>query len=433
MGTPLSGKTVVLGVTGSIAAFKSPHIVTRLVAAGANVVVAMTENATRFIAPLTFETLSGNEVIVEMFPERKRGVRSAHEALSGGESARPTGAAPAGGDRLRHIHLAEAADLAVIAPASANIIGKIANGVADDFLSTELMAMTCPIVVAPAMNVHMMESDAVVRNIEVLRSRGVVIIEAETGRLASGAVGTGRLADPDHIVDAVLEMLAPPQDLEGRSVVVTAGPTREAIDPVRFVGNRSSGRMGYALAERALARGASVTLISGPTALPRPDGVALTLVETTREMRDAVLDSMEGGDLLIMAAAPADYAPRDPAPEKLKKTAEFLTLTLDRTPDILTEFAAVKRSGQGVVGFALETRDAAAEGRRKLDAKGLDIVVINNPNDEGAGFDVETNVATIVTRSGSELAPGLLTKTALADLVLTTAVEELGWGRDDEA
>jgi len=420
MGVPLSGKTIVLGVTGSIAAFKAPHIVTRLVAAGANVVVAMTANATRFITPLTFETLSGNQVIVEMFQETKHGVRPADEALSGHE-------------RLRHVHLAEAADLAIIAPASANIIGKMATGVADDFLSTELMAMTCPVVVAPAMNVRMMESDAVAANVETLRSRGVVIVEAETGRLASGAVGKGRLADPDDIVDLALEMLAPAQDLAGRSIVVTAGPTREAIDPVRFIGNRSSGRMGYALAERAVARGATVTLISGPTSLETPDGVTFERVETTIEMRDAVLQAARNADLLVMAAAPVDYAPVETASEKIKKSAETLTLALGRTPDILSAFAGTRREGQGVVGFALETRDELAEGRRKLEAKGLDVVVVNNPRHVGAGFDVETNVATIITRSGSETEPGLVTKVELADIILSAAVDELGWETDDGA
>ncbi len=420
MGVPLSGKTIVLGVTGSIAAFKAPHIVTRLVASGANVVVAMTANATRFIAPLTFETLSGNQVIVEMFPETKRGVRPVEEAVSGGE-------------RLRHIHLAEAADLAIIAPASANIIGKMATGVADDFLSTELMAMTCPVIVAPAMNVHMMESDAVTANVETLRARGVVIVEAETGRLASGAVGKGRLADTDAIVDLALEMLAPPQDLEGRSIVVTAGPTREALDPVRFIGNRSSGRMGYALAERAMARGATVTLVSGPTSLETPDGVTFIRVETTLEMRDAVMDAARDADLLVMAAAPADYAPVDASVEKIKKSAETLTVALERTPDILTTFAGTKRQGQGVVGFALETSDELAEGRKKLESKGLDLVVVNNPRDVGAGFDVETNVATIITRSGKELAPGLVTKVDLADIILSTTVDELGWESSDGA
>lgn len=418
MGIPLSGKTIVLGVTGSIAAFKAPHVVTRLVAAGANVVVAMTENATRFITPLTFETLSGNEVIVEMFPETKRGVRPAEEAVGGGE-------------RLRHVHLAEAADLAIIAPASANIIGKMATGVADDFLSTELLAMTCPVVVAPAMNVRMMESDAVTANIEILRSRGVVIVEAETGRLASGVVGKGRLADPDRIVDIALDMLAPPQDLAGRSIVVTAGPTREPVDPVRFVGNRSSGRMGYALAGRAVARGAAVTLIAGPTALEAPTGVTFARVETTREMCDAVLSAARDADLLVMAAAPADYAPANAAREKIKKSEETLTLELERTPDILAAFADVKRVGQGVVGFALETENELEEGRRKLKAKGLDIVVVNNPRDEGAGFDVETNVATIITRSGGETAPGLVTKVELADIILTAAIAELGWETED--
>ncbi|MCD4690032.1 bifunctional phosphopantothenoylcysteine decarboxylase/phosphopantothenate--cysteine ligase CoaBC [bacterium] len=417
MSVPLSGKTIVLGITGSIAAFKAPHIVTRLTVAGANVVVAMTENATQFITPLTFETLSGNEVIVEMFPDEKRGVRPAEEAVSRGE-------------RLRHIHLAEAADLVIIAPASANIIGKMANGVADDFLSTELMAVTCPVVVAPAMNVHMMESDAVSANIETLTERGIIFVEAETGRLASGAVGTGRLADPDSIVDVAFKLLAPPQDLTGRRVVVSAGPTREPLDPVRFIGNRSSGRMGYAIAERAVARGADISLVSGPTALRPPDGVKITLVETTVEMLDAVLAESAEADLLVMAAAPADYAPAAPAPSKIKKNRDSLDISLVRTPDILSEFAKSKSEKQAVVGFALETERELEEGRRKLEAKDLDLIVVNNPLLEGAGFDVETNIATILTRSGRQIDTGKLMKRELADMILTEVVVELGW-RDE--
>jgi len=230
----LAGKTVVLGVTGSIAAFKTPHIVSRLASLGANVIVVMTENATRFIAPLTFETLSGNEVVVSMWPETKVGVTGLEEAASATE-------------RLRHVRLGEAADLAIVAPATANIIGKMAGGIADDFLSTELMAMTCPVLVAPAMNVNMLDSDAVTENLTTLKERGVFIVEPEEGRLASGAVGRGRLADPDAIVDAALAILVP-GDLAGKRVVVTAGPTEEPIDPVRHIGNPSTGKMGFALA-----------------------------------------------------------------------------------------------------------------------------------------------------------------------------------------
>lgn len=416
MSVPLSGKTIVLGVTGSIAAFKAPQIVTRLVGQGATVVVVMTENATRFVTPLTFETLSGNEVIVGMFPDAKKGVASLEEAASGSE-------------RLRHVHLAEATDLVIIAPATANIIGKMANGVADDFLSTELVAMTCPVIVAPAMNVRMMESDAVRANVETLKARGVIFAEAEVGRLASGAVGKGRLADPESIVGTALDLLLPKQDLAGRRVLVSAGPTREPVDPVRFIGNRSSGKMGYALAERALRRGADVVLVSGPSSLDPPDGVEYVSVETAEDMLRAVVKSFAEADLLIMAAAPADYRPVMQSKAKIKKTTGELTLKLVRTDDILSQVAGTRREGQGVVGFALETTAEIEEGRRKLVDKNLDIVVVNNPLAEGAGFDADTNVAVILTRSGRENELAKMPKADLADVILTEAINELGWDR----
>jgi len=415
MAAPLAGRTVVLGVTGSIAAFKVPHVVSRLTALGANVVVVMTANATRFVAPLTFETLSGNEVITDMWPERKAGVAPVEEAVSGRE-------------RLRHVHLAEAASLAIVAPATANIIGKFATGVADDFLSTELLAMACPIIVAPAMNVNMMESAAVTENLETLRRRGVIVVEPEVGRLASGAVGRGRLADPEDILRAALGVLLPPQDLAGKRVLVTAGPTEEPIDPVRHVGNPSTGTMGYAIAERAVARGADVVLVSGPTALAAPAGLRFVRVRTTREMRDAVLAELPETDLVVMAAAPADYRPVSPSAGKIKKTAPKLTLELERTEDILSEVAKAKRPGVGVVGFALETDELVANAKRKLAEKELDLIVANDPTVEGAGFGTGTNVVTIVGRSGAVEPVAKLPKLQLSDIVLSRAIAELGWG-----
>ncbi|MBN2564349.1 MAG: bifunctional phosphopantothenoylcysteine decarboxylase/phosphopantothenate--cysteine ligase CoaBC [Candidatus Eisenbacteria bacterium] len=414
----LEDKTIVLGVTGSIAAFKSPHIVSRLASLGANVIVVMTENATRFVAPLTFETLSGNEVVVSMWPETRVSVAKLEEATQRTE-------------RLRHVRLAEAADLAIVAPATANIIGKMATGIADDFLSTELMAMTCPIIVAPAMNVNMIESDAVTANMHTLKSRGVVFVEAETGRLASGAVGPGRLADPDKIVDSALRILVP-GDLSGRRVVVTAGPTEEPIDPVRHIGNRSTGKMGFALAERALARGAEVVLISGRTALTPPPGARFIQVGTTKEMRDAVMAELPDLELLVMAAAPSDYRPAEVAEHKIKKRADMMTLELVRTEDVLTEVAEAKQVGQGVVGFAVETRDEIPNARKKLEEKRLDLIVVNNPTVEGAGFGTDTNVVTIVGDSGLEESLGKMTKIELADIILTFAIRELGWGKLDE-
>lgn len=414
----LEGKTIVLGVTGSIAAFKSPHIVSRLKSLGANVIVVMTENATRFVAPLTFETLSGNEVVVSMWPQGKVGVTKLEEATG------PT-------ERLRHVKLAEAADLAIVAPATANIIGKMATGIADDFLSTELMAMKCPVVVAPAMNVNMIESDAVAQNMQTLRSRGVAFVDAETGRLASGATGAGRLADPDRIVDAALRILVP-GDLSGRRVVVTAGPTEEPIDPVRHIGNRSTGKMGFAVAERALARGAEVVLISGRTALVPPPGVRYVRVGTTREMLDAVLTELPDMNLLVMAAAPCDYRPAEVAEHKIKKRADILNLQLVRTEDILAEVAAKKQMGQGVVGFAVETWDEIPNARKKLEDKKLDLIVVNNPTVEGSGFGTDTNIVTIVGDSGLEESLGRMPKTQLADIILTFAIRELGWSKVDE-
>jgi phosphopantothenoylcysteine decarboxylase/phosphopantothenate--cysteine ligase len=258
-------------------------------------------------------------------------------------------------------------------------------------------------------------------------------MEAEEGRLASGARGKGRLADPDAIVDAALALLLPPRDLAGRRVVVTAGPTEEPIDPVRHLGNRSTGRMGYAVAERAVLRGADVVLISGPTHLEPPAGARVVDVRTTSEMRDAVLGELDGADLLVMAAAPADYRPAEVAPQKIKKTSERMTIELVRTDDILSEVRSKKAEATGIVGFALETEDVLENARRKLAKKGLDLIVANDPNVEGAGFGVETNVTTLVGRSGVEEAPGLLSKIELADLVLSAAVRELGWGNDDGA
>ncbi len=417
METLLAGKTVVLGVTGSIAAFKAPHIVSRMTSLGANVIVVMTENATRFVAPLTFETLSGNEVVVSMWPEKKVGVAELEEAVSKTE-------------RLKHIRLGEAADIAIVAPASANIIGKMANGIADDFLSTELMAMTCPVLVAPAMNVNMLESDAVTENICTLKARGVMFVEPDTGRLASGAMGRGRLADPDVIVDAALRVLVP-GDLAGKMVVVTAGPTEEPIDPVRHIGNRSTGKMGFALADRALKRGADVVLISGRTALEPPPGVRFVSAHTTREMLDAVMAELPTLDLLVMAAAPSDYRPEEVAEHKIKKRADILNIQFVRTEDILGEVAKEKKMGQGVVGFAVETRDEVPNARKKLDEKKLDLIVVNNPTVEGAGFGTDTNIATVLGSHGFEESIGKVSKSELADIILTFAIRELGWGKVD--
>jgi phosphopantothenoylcysteine decarboxylase/phosphopantothenate--cysteine ligase len=288
--------------------------------------------------------------------------------------------------------------------------------------------MKCPVIVAPAMNVNMMESAAVTENLETLRRRGVIVVEPAVGRLASGAVGRGKLAECEDILRVALGVLLPQQDLAGKRVLVTAGPTEEPIDPVRHIGNPSTGTMGYALAERAAARGAEVTLVSGPTALPAPHGVRLIRVRTTREMRDAVLAELPETDLVLMAAAPADYRPLAPSDRKIKKSAPRLTLELERTEDILSEVAAKKRPGVGVVGFALETEDLVANAKRKLAEKGLDLIVANDPTVEGAGFGTGTNVVTIVGRSGAVESLPKQPKSSVSDAVLTRAIAELGWG-----
>jgi phosphopantothenoylcysteine decarboxylase/phosphopantothenate--cysteine ligase len=306
----------------------------------------------------------------------------------------------------------------------------MANGIADDFLSTELMAMTCPVLIAPAMNVNMMESDAVTENIRTLKERGVMFVEPDTGRLASGAVGLGRLADPDVIVDEALRVLVP-GDLAGKRVVVTAGPTEEPIDPVRHIGNPSTGKMGFAIADRALKRGAEVVLISGRTALEPPPGVRFVSVGTTREMLDAVMTELPELDLLVMAAAPSDYRPEEVAEHKIKKRADILSIQLVRTVDILGEVAKQKKIGQGVVGFAVETRDEIPNARKKLEEKKLDLIIVNNPTVEGAGFGTDTNIAAVIGPNGFEESVGKVSKSQLADVILTFAIRELGWGKID--
>ena len=403
---PLAGKTVIVGVTGGIAAYKACEVVSRLTRLGARVFVIMTHAATKLVAPLTFQTLSGNPVLVELFEPPKVW-------------------------NVEHIALAEAADLLLVAPATYNIVGKMASGIADDFLSTVVAATTAPVLICPAMN-HNMYANPIYRSNELkLRSLGYHVLEPETGRLASGAVGQGRLPDPARIVDAALELLdaasAPatvPESAAGRAdyagvpVLVTAGPTREFFDPVRFVSNPSSGRMGFAVAAAAARRGAQVTLVTGPVDLPSPAGVTVHEVVSAQEMLGAVERAFSGRGLFVAAAAVSDYRPRQYQDQKVKKGPDCVQVERERTPDILATVAA--RRGEAVlVGFAAETADLVDCARHKLVVKHLDLVVANDITQPGAGFGAQTNRATLVWPDGTAEERGLESKDNLAEHILS--------------
>ena len=388
----LNGKRILLGVTGSIAAYKAVELLRLLAKAGAEVQVVMTEAAAKFVAPLTFETLSRQEVLLDMWS-----LAYSH--------------------RIGHIEATQRADLFVVAPATARTIARLALGLADDFLSCIYLASRCPVVVAPAMDCDMLEHQAVQDNLGRLRDRGVHIVEPDTGPLASGMVGRGRLADVAAILDRIELILSPRQDFAGQVVLVTAGPTREPLDPVRFLSNRSSGKMGYAIAEAAAARGARVILVSGPTALAAPPGVDCIRVETADEMYRAVLAKLESVGVVIKAAAVADYRPKRRADRKIKKDQAVPEIALEPTPDILAELG--KRKGTRIlVGFAAETDDLLDNARMKLQRKNLDLVVANNVREAGAGFDVDTNVVTMLDGAGRAETLPLLSKREVADRIL---------------
>jgi phosphopantothenoylcysteine decarboxylase/phosphopantothenate--cysteine ligase len=368
---------IALGVTGGIAAYKAAEIVRLLQDRGIRVQVIMTHAAQEFVRPLTFAALSGEKVITSMF-------------ASGEEHA------PNIDSAIEHIAAAQSIDALLVAPATADILAHFAQGIATDFLTTLYLANTAPVVVAPAMNVNMWNHPATQANLEILRKRGVKIVEPDTGYLACGMTGAGRLADNEAIVAAVLETLGASQDLNGATVLITAGPTREKIDPVRYLTNRSSGRMGYAIAEAALRRGARVLLVSGPTSLTPPGAAEVTRVESTEEMRDAVLKLLPHANIVIKTAAVADYRPKTTAGQKLKRKGA-MTLELEATPDILQELSRLK-SSQIVVGFAAETENVLENARQKLVAKNLDAIVVNDVSREGVGFDSDRNEVTIITR-----------------------------------
>ena len=385
---------IALGVSGGIGAYKAVEVARGLQKEGHDVVAVMTRHARKFVGPITFEAITGRKVLIDQF-------------------------APGANSNIEHIAIASSIDLLLVAPATANVIGKFANGIADDFLSSLYIATKAPVLLAPAMNTNMLEHEAVRSNMAALGARGVRFVDPGAGYLACGWIGKGRLADPAEIVAAAEQVLRPGGPLRGRRVLVTAGPTREAIDPVRFLANRSSGKMGYALAAAARSRGADVELVSGPTALKPPSGVVMVHVTSAAEMHEAVTARAPAADVVIMAAAVADYTPGAAAAGKIHKDRESMTLTLVRTPDIIGELGR-RRAGADrpiLVGFAAETDDVVAEARKKRREKGLDLVVANDVSRSDAGFEVDDNEVTIVSADGEEVVP-LQSKTAIAGRVL---------------
>jgi phosphopantothenoylcysteine decarboxylase/phosphopantothenate--cysteine ligase len=393
---------IALGVTGGVAAYKAAELVRRLQQENLDVQVVMTRAAQEFITPLTFASLTGKKVITEMF---------------GAEDASPANVESA----IEHIAVAQRIDLLLVAPATADILGQFAHGIAGNFLSTLYLATKAPVIVAPAMNVNMWEHPATQENLAALRARGVHVVDPDEGYLACGMTGSGRLAATETIVEKVRAVLGLRHDLKGKTVLITAGPTCEDLDPVRFLTNRSSGKMGYALATAAVRRGARVVLVSGPTDLQIPEGVDWVPVRATEEMRGAVLERAADADVVIMAAAVADYRPAAAQSQKLKRTAERLTLDLEPTPDILAELSrasAGNSPSRVLVGFAAETDRVSENARRKLASKGADMIVANDVTKEGAGFDADTNIVTLFLRDGREIPLPKLTKFEVANHIL---------------
>ena len=395
----LTGKTIVLGVTGGIACFKAAALASMLKKQHADVQVLMTKNATEFVTPLTFEQLTGNKALVDTFD------RNFVHAVE-------------------HIAVADRADFVLIAPATANVIAKLAHGLADDMLTTTVLACRCKKAIAPAMNTGMFENPVTQDNIETLRRYGWEIVDPATGRLACGTEGKGRLPEPEDLLEVCLHALAHEKDLCGKRVLVTAGPTQEALDPVRYLTNHSSGRMGYAIAKAAARRGAKVTLISGPTALKKPAYVDTVDVVSAQDMFDAVTARAQAADIIIKAAAVADYRPATVADNKIKKADDALSIPLERTKDILAALGNSKRPGQFLCGFSMETENLLENSRKKLGKKNLDMVAANNLKVEGAGFGVDTNVLTLITPDGTVDLP-LMSKDAAADALLDAILQRM--------
>lgn len=392
----LKGKTVVLGVTGSIAAYKIANLASMLVKQHADVHVIMTENATNFINPIAFETLTQHKCLVDTFDRNFQ-------------------------YNVAHVSLAQAADVMMIAPASANVIGKLANGIADDMLTTTAMACDAPMYIAPAMNTHMYDNPVVQDNLKKLAHYGKKIIEPASGLLACRDVGRGKLPEPEELFEYIMAEIACEKDLAGRKIVVTAGPTREAVDPVRFISNHSTGRMGYAVAENAMRRGADVTLITGPCAIAPPRFVKVVNVVSAQDMYDAVMAERDDADAVIMTAAVADYRPASVSSEKIKKHDADTSIHLVRTKDILAELGKQRIPGQFLCGFSMETSHMLERSREKLEKKNLDMIVANNLKVSGAGFGTDTNVVTLITRDDARELP-IMSKAEVASQILDEVV-----------
>lgn len=395
----LQGKTVVLGVTGGIAAYKMPNLASALVKLGCNVQVLMTQNATQFITAVTFETLTGNKALVDTFDRNFS-------------------------FQVEHIAVADQADLVMIAPATANVIAKLAHGLADDMLTTTVLACNCPKIVVPAMNTKMYENPVTQDNLNTLRRYGWEVVEPASGYLACGAVGKGKLPEPEALLQVILHDLAHEKDMVGKKVLVTAGPTQEALDPVRCLTNHSSGKMGYAIAQAAARRGAQVTLVSGPVALKRLPYVETVDVVSAQEMFEAVTARAAEQDILIKAAAVADYRPMVVAEDKMKKSDDALSIPLERTQDILGWLGQHRQPGQFLCGFSMETQNMVENSRKKLEKKRVDMIAANNLKVEGAGFGVDTNLLTLITKDGLDELP-MVTKEAAADLLLDSILKRM--------
>lgn len=394
----LKGKTVILGVTGSIAAYKSANLASLLVKQQADVHVIMTRNAANFINPITFESLTGHKCLVDTFDRNFE-------------------------FSVEHVALAKLADLVIIAPATANIIGKLAGGIADDMLSTTVMACGCEKMISPAMNTHMFENPIVQDNLRKLEQYGYKIIEPASGRLACGDTGAGKMPEPETLIEHAIYAIAREKDLAGKRVLVTAGPTRESLDPVRYLTNHSTGKMGYAVAKMAALRGARVTLVSGPVNLKTPLMVEKVLVTTAEEMYEAVTDRFSEQDLVVKAAAVADYRPAEVSSEKMKKSDTRLSLELERTKDILKYLGEHKRPGQFLCGFSMETEHMLEHSRAKLEKKHLDMIVANNLKVAGAGFGTDTNVVTLVTADSVRELP-CMSKEEVANCILDAVLQK---------
>ena len=394
----LKGKTVVLGVTGSIAAYKIANLASMLVKLHADVNVIMTRNATNFINPITFETLTGNKCLIDTFDRNFQ-------------------------FNVEHVALAKRADIFMVAPASANVIGKIAHGIADDMLTTTIMACKCPKLISPAMNTNMFENPILQDNLKILEKYGYELIQPASGYLACGDTGAGKMPEPETLLQYILRTIAKEKDLAGKQILITAGPTQEKIDPVRYITNHSTGKMGYALARAAMLRGARVTLVTGPVAIEPPMFVDVVPVTSAQHMADAVISRAPQMDIIIKAAAVADYRPVTPADEKIKKRdGEEASISLERTTDILKTLGEQKKEGQFLCGFSMETENMLENSKAKLEKKNLDMIVANNLKVQGAGFGTDTNVVTLITKDTiKELE--LMSKDQVADAILTAILE----------